>query len=203
MWTNEAPALVLASASPRRLQLLEQLQIPVRQLSLPAQADDEPRLANEMVVDYVTRTAQDKLQRALDHWRNTCPNERTPPMLAADTTVAIGQTILGKPRDAVDAKQILMQLAGNTHDVYTAVVLHHNGQPYETLTHATVEFTAQFAHCIDQYIETQEPFGKAGAYAIQGVAAAYINKVQGSYSGVVGLPLYETAELLRTAGLFK
>jgi septum formation protein len=124
-------------------------------------------------------------------------------VLAADTTVAIGQTILGKPRDAADAKRILTQLAGHTHDVYTAVVLHHNGQLYETLAHATVEFTAKFVHRIDQYIETQEPFGKAGAYAIQGVAAAYISKVQGSYSGVVGLPLYETAELLRTAGLFK
>lgn len=203
MWTNEAPALVLASASPRRLQLLEQLQIPVKQLSLPAQADDEPRLANEMVVDYVTRTARDKLQRALEHWANTYPNERTPPVLTADTTVAIGQTILGKPLDAADAKQILTQLAGHTHDVYTAVVLHHNEQSHETLAHTRVEFTAQFAHCIDQYIETQEPFGKAGAYAIQGVAAAYISKVQGSHSGVVGLPLYETAELLRTAGLFK
>ena len=206
MWTGIANRLILASASPRRPQLLEQIGVPVEQLVVPAPGEDEPRLPNEPVTEYVTRTARDKLTRTLAHWqaaRLTDTNQSVPPMLAADTTVAMGEQILGKPGDAHDAKRILSQLAGQTHDVYCAVVLWHNGTTQEALTCSKVTFDASFAQVIDRYIESKEPFGKAGAYAIQGIAAAYIGEVSGSYSGVIGLPLYETACLLRQAGLYR
>lgn len=202
MWTNAAPTLLLASASPRRLELLTQIRVPTQQLILPPQADDEPREPDETVINYVTRTATDKLARAITYWDSTNPGRPIPPVLAADTTVAIGQTILGKPVDAADARRILSELAGRSHDVYTAVTLLHHQKRYETLTHTTVEFSSDFKANLESYIATGEPFGKAGAYAIQGIAAAYVKRITGSYSGVIGLPLYETAQLLRQAGLF-
>lgn len=203
MWIRPNIRLILASASPRREQLLKQIQVPVTQLVIPAPGEDEPRLAQERVTDYVRRTARDKLDRTAHHWRSQHPDDACPPMLAADTTVAIGQTILGKPVDAADAKRILLELAGQTHDVYTAVVLFHDGKTYETLAHAAVTIDASLITVIDDYIATGEPFGKAGAYAIQGMAAAYVQNVQGSYWAVVGLPLFETAQLLRQAGLYR
>lgn len=203
MWTGKAKRLILASASPRRLQLLEQIKVPVEQLVVPVPGEDEPRLPNEAVTDYVTRTAHDKLARTLAHWQATYPDQPVPPMLAADTTVAMGEQILGKPVDTDDARRILQQLAGQTHDVYCAVVLWHEGTLLDALTCSQVTFDSNFNQAIEHYIATKEPFGKAGAYAIQGMAAAYIREVIGSYTGVVGLPLYETACLLRRAGLYR
>lgn len=203
MWTGESDRLILASASPRRLQLLHQIGVPVEQLVVPASGEDEPRLPNEPVTQYVRRTARDKLTRTIEHWQQTYPEQSMPPMIAADTTVAMGEQILGKPAGEEDAKRILEQLAGHTHDVYCAVVLWHNGALHEAFTCTHVTFDKHFDQAIDSYIASKEPFGKAGAYAIQGIAAAYISKVSGSYSGVVGLPLYETACLLRQAGLYR
>lgn len=203
MWLHPAKRLILASASPRREQLLTQIQVPVTKLVVPAPGEDEPRLAGESVTAYVTRTASDKLDRTAQYWRSEHPDEPVPPMLAADTTVALGQTILSKPVDAADAKRILLELIGHAHDVYTAVVLLHEGKRLETLVHATVTINTTLISVLDDYIATGEPFGKAGAYAIQGIAAAHIDYVGGSYTAVVGLPLFETAQLLRQAKLYR
>ncbi|MCD8565094.1 MAG: Maf family nucleotide pyrophosphatase [Burkholderiaceae bacterium] len=203
MWIDSNLNLILASASPRRRQLLEQIQVPVEQLVVPTEGEDEPRLPKETVTDYVTRTAHDKLIRTANHWHEQHPNQTMPPMLAADTTVAIGQTILGKPQDEADARRILTALAGKTHDVYTAVAMVHQGHEHKTVVHSTVEIDGALIDAIDDYIASGEPFGKAGAYGIQGIAAAYIKGLAGSYSSVVGLPLYETAQLLRQAGLYR
>ena len=202
MWLNPNQPLILASASPRRLALLEQIAVPVEQFVVPVQGEDEPRLPNESVTDYVTRTAHDKNQRAKFTWHQTHPDQ-TPPILSADTTVALGQTILGKPANHDDARRILRALAGQTHDVYTAVVLSVGNQQHTALTHTRVSIDAALNENLDAYIASGEPFGKAGAYGIQGIAAAYVSDVYGSYSSVVGLPLYETAQLLRQAGLYR
>lgn len=201
MWTNLAEELILASASPRRRDLLEQLAVPVRQIVLPVEGEDEPRLREESVTDYVMRTALEKNRRVTQHLKTT--GQACLPTLSADTTVALGQTILGKPLDASDAKRILTTLAGKTHDVYTAVVLDTNGHTQQALVHSRVSMDASLLSALDSYIASGEPFGKAGAYALQGIAAAYIAQVVGSYSSVVGLPLFETAQLLRQAGLYQ
>ena len=204
MWTAPLTELILASASPRRLELLQQIQVPVRQLVVATTGEDEPRLANETVIDYVTRTAQEKNLRTQKYLAQTSTAQsHLPPILSADTTVAIGQQILGKPTDAADAKRILTTLAGRTHDVYSAVVLHADHSTYQTLSHTEVEIDVSILEAIDDYIASAEPFGKAGAYAIQGIAAAYVRSVRGSYTAVVGLPLFETTQLLRDAGLYR
>jgi len=216
MWTNLAHELILASASARRLALLEQIAVPVRQLVVPTTGEDEPRLANESVTDYVMRTALEKNQRTQKNIDSVTQAQTQPatsvpelphlsnlPILSADTTVAIGEQILGKPRDRDDARRILTTLAGQTHDVYTAVVLRFDGQTTTALVHARVRMAPSLAPAIEDYIDSGEPFGKAGAYAIQGIAAAYVPEVLGSYSAVVGLPLYETAQLLRDARLYR
>lgn len=203
MWTNQAEHLILASASPRRRQLLEQIQVPIKPLILPVNGEDEPRLADESVVDYVARTARDKLDRASAYCIGQAGGLEKLPILAADTTVAIGERILGKPVDVLDAKRILIELAGQTHDVYTAVAMVYRDEVKTTLTRTQVHIDAALINVVDTYIKTGEPFGKAGAYAIQGAAAAYVTRIEGSYTGVVGLPLYETVQLLSHMGLFE
>ena len=220
MWTNLAHELILASASARRLALLEQIAVPVRQLVVPTPGEDEPRLANESVTDYVMRTALEKNVRTQAHIEDltqpqTQPQSQTTtsvsatahlsnlPILSADTTVAMGELILGKPHDRDDARRILTTLAGQTHDVYTAVVLRFNRQTKTALVHVRVSMDSSLAKAIEEYLDSGEPFGKAGAYAVQGIAAAYVTEVDGSYSAVVGLPLYETAQLLREARLYQ
>ena len=216
MWTNLTHELILASASPRRLALLEQIAVPVRQLVVPTTGEDEPRLANESVTDYVMRTALEKNQRTQKHIDSLTQAQTPPvtsvseipslsnlPILSADTTVAIGEQVLGKPRDRDDARRILTTLAGQTHDVYTAVVLRFDHQTTTALVHVRVSMAPSMTHAIEDYIDSGEPFGKAGAYAIQGIAAVFVTEVLGSYSAVVGLPLYETAQLLRKAGLYR
>lgn len=202
MWTDQATKLILASASPRRLDLLRQIQIPVEPLVVPTTGEDEPRLPNEHVVDYVQRTSLEKNTRAQQYVVNQRPDLIGLPILSADTTVALGETILGKPQDAADAKNILTRLADKHHDVYTAVTLWH-GQFVTRLVRAQVRIAPCILAVIDEYVDSHEPFGKAGAYGIQGIAAAYISEVNGSYSAVVGLPLFETAEMLRTLGLYQ
>lgn len=203
-WTNSTAHLLLASASPRRLDLLEQIQVPTQQLIIPSPpGEDEPRLTGEPVKSYVCRTARDKLELAVAHLKKTASinTDHQHPVLTADTTVALGEEILAKPSDDRDAKRMLMQLSGQTHSVYTAVCLTSNNITYEALSISSVRFAVLTPEQIQAYIETREPFGKAGAYAIQGVAARFVEHLNGSFSGVMGLPIYETTQLLCKAGL--
>ena len=199
------PLLYLASESPRRQELLQQIGIPHTVLRLPAvEGEDEPRRANESPLAYVQRTALEKAQRA-QQWLESVQCDKALPILTADTTVACGDTILGKPIDAQHAASILKQLSGKTHTVYTAVVLARQTDidtelsTLSTLSTSLVSFKDLSHAEILEYIATGDCFGKAGAYGIQGFAARFIRDLRGSYSGVMGLPLYETAELLRTA----
>jgi septum formation protein len=227
MAPSTLPLLYLASESPRRQELLNQINIAHTVLRLPpVEGEDEPRRANESPVVYVQRTAFEKSQRAQQWlaktqpdaftWRNeqnlasepTTPKHQHSldhpkhlPILTADTTVALGDTILGKPLDAHHAASILKQLSGKTHTVYTAVVLARQTTIYTELSVSLVSFKHLSQEEIIEYVDTGDCFGKAGAYGIQGFAARFIRDLQGSYSGVMGLPLYETAELLRKAKL--
>jgi septum formation protein len=129
------------------------------------------------------------------------PLDRSLYILTADTTVAMGDLILGKPADQDDAKKILSTLSNQTHLVHTAVVLAKGQERLTALSTSKVRFAELSPEDIDRYIASQEPFGKAGAYGIQGMAAMFICQLEGSYSGVMGLPLFETAQLLKKAGI--
>lgn len=192
--------LFLASASPRRLALLTQINVTAQQLIVTApEGEDEPRHPNESVIEYVKRTTDDKMSRAqayLDSLEHCA-------IITADTTVAMGQVILAKPKDRQDAIRMLSLLSGKTHDVYTAVDLYFKGQTTRALSHSQVSFETMSIEQIERYVDSEEPFGKAGAYAIQGMAAQHVQRLEGSYSGVMGLPLHETAQLLRSAGLMR
>lgn len=192
--------LFLASASPRRLALLTQINVTAQQLIVTApEGEDEPRHPNESVIEYVKRTTDDKMSRAqayLDSLEHCA-------IITADTTVAMGQVILAKPKDRQDAIRMLSLLSGKTHDVYTAVDLYFKGQTTRALSHSQVSFETMSIEQIERYVDSEEPFGKAGAYAIQGMAAQHVQRLEGSYSGVMGLPLHETAQLLRNADLMR
>ena len=200
------PAFVyLASQSPRRSQLLAQIGIR-HELLLPdadgAHAEDaealEAVLPGESPTAYVQRVTHLKLDAAVArHARRGLP---VAPILCADTTVARGRTIYGKPLDAPDAARMLAELSGHSHRVLTALALQVGEQRLSALSVSRVTFAAMGAAQIDAYVATGEPLGKAGAYGIQGYAGAHVRHISGSYSGIMGLPLYETAELLRTAG---
>ena len=215
--------LYLASASPRRSELLTQLGVKHAVLILPAvPGEDEPRHRNESPLDYVQRTAHDKADRCVE-WlsSNACHsgnkqaiNESPQSLndnqrgldqnlytLTADTTVALGDRVLGKPVDQEDARKTLSLLSNQTHLVHTAVVLCRGQERLTAISSSKVTFTALSACDIEQYIASKEPFGKAGAYGIQGLAAQYIRQLDGSYTGVMGLPLFETAQLLKQAGI--
>ena len=196
------PAFIyLASQSPRRAQLLEQLGIAHVPL-LPAPEEDaealEEVLKDEPPARYVQRVTALKLDAAV---RRRLRRKLAPaPVLCADTTVALGDCILGKPEDARDAQRMLELLSGVTHEVLTAVALQHGERRDAVLSVSRVRFGAVTAAQIAAYVDTGEPLGKAGAYAVQGRAAAFIEHMEGSYSGIMGLPMYETAQLLRRAG---
>lgn len=195
--------IYLASRSPRRLELLGQLGIECRLLL----DEDEARAeALEAVQDgetpaaYVLRVARAKTEAALA--RRVAAGLPPAPLLCADTTVAIGGTILGKPTDGGDAARMLRLLSGRTHRVLTAVVVAPaSASRLLTVTQVSrVRFGRLTPAQIDAYIASGEPFGKAGSYAIQGLAAGFVRRIEGSHSGIMGLPLYETARLLRKAG---
>lgn len=181
--------IYLASASPRRSALLRQ--IGVAHEVRPVDVDETPR-DGEAPARYALRLAEEKA-RAL--WQRLEPRARRP-VLAADTTVALGATILGKPADRDDAARILGALSGRTHEVHTAVAVLHEGGADARVSTSTVTFRALAADEIERYWQTGEPADKAGAYAVQGLGAVFIRRLAGSYSGVMGLPLYETWELL-------
>jgi len=201
----QAPWLYLASQSPRRRELLAQwgwrveLLLPEADEDLQALETLEQARPNEAPARYVQRVTQLKLLAALQRLarRGWPPG----PVLCADTTVALGRQIYGKPADAAHAVQMLHSLAGQRHQVLTAVALAHQGQIWQALSRSTVEFAPWGLAEIEHYVASGEPMGKAGAYAIQGRASQWIRRISGSHSGIVGLPAYETAQLLRAAGL--
>ncbi len=198
---GDASFIYLASQSPRRRQLLEQLGVR-HELLLPDADEDaeglEAVLPNEAPVAYVKRVTQLKLDAALKRLkRRGLP---AAPVLCSDTTVALGRTIYGKPADPVDAVRMLTELAFKTHRVLTAVTLGTVRKRQQALCESRVTFAEMSRHQIQTYVATDEPMGKAGAYAVQGRAAAFISHMSGSYSGIMGLPMYETAQLLRSFG---
>lgn len=197
------PAIYLASASPRRHEILLQMGVEHDVLHVPApEGEDEPRLPNELPEVYVLRTAREKAIRARQ-WLASSPLsttgkplDATRPVLSADTTVILGNDILGKPANIDDARRLLTRLSGNTHAVHTAVVLAYGDQLLEDVSITQVRFTHLSDTEIAAYCATGEPMGKAGAYGIQGKAAIFIEHIAGSYTGVMGLPTFETWRLL-------
>jgi septum formation protein len=193
--------LYLASQSPRRRQLLEQLGIR-HELLLPDATEDaealEIALKSEAPTAYVQRVTGLKLDAAVQRMKaRGLPHA---PVLCSDTTVAMGRTIFGKPDDAAHAQAMLAALSGHTHRVLTAVAVQHGDQRFTALSVSKVRFTPMSAAQIKAYADSGEPLGKAGAYAVQGRAAAFIAHISGSYSGIMGLPMFETAGLLRSVG---
>lgn len=194
-----SPSMVyLASQSPRRSQLLEQLGVP-HTLLLPTPDEDaealETVLPREAPADYVQRVTRLKLDAAMR--RRILRGLPDAPVLCADTTVALGRSILGKPRDVADAARMLARLSGRSHRVLTAVAVGQGARVVQVLSLSQVRFVPMSAADIETYVASGEPTGKAGAYAVQGLAAAYIARISGSYSGIMGLPLHETARALR------
>lgn len=192
----------LASQSPRRRQLLEQLGVRY-ELLLPGADEDaeslEDVLPGEPPARYVQRVTGLKLDAAVQRLkRRGLP---AAPILCSDTTVALGRTIYGKPADARDAQRMLAALAGHTHRVLTAVAVQYGRKRLAALSNSRVTFAAMTPAQIRRYVASGEPMGKAGAYAVQGAAAAHIAKISGSYSGIMGLPMFGTAQLLRQCGL--
>jgi len=183
------PRILLASASPRRSELLRQVGIAheVRPVDV-----DESVLPGEAPSAYVLRLAEAK---AAALWRQLGPGERRP-VLAADTTVALEGEIFGKPGSLAEARAMLGRLSGRTHEVHTAVAVLHAGGSGARVSSSSVSLRELSREEIDWYWSTGEPADKAGGYAVQGRAAAFICHIAGSYSGIMGLPLYETWELL-------
>lgn len=193
--------IYLASQSPRRSQLLEQLGVR-HELLLPDADEDAEALEavhpNEAPKTYVRRVTGLKLAAA----QFRLQRRGLPPalVLCADTTVALGGTIFGKPENAQDAKRMLHALANRPHRVMTAIALGLGDRQTSACSESWVTFADMSEQDIDAYVATGEPIGKAGAYAVQGRAAAYIAQISGSYSGIMGLPLFETAHALRSLG---
>lgn len=200
-----ADFVYLASQSPRRAQLLNQLGVRYELLLADDQEDAEALeavLPGEAPARYVKRVTALKLAAAVARRvRRKLPDA---PVLCSDTTVALGRTIYGKPVNADDAQAMLSALSGQTHRVLTAVAVQAPGPAplrFEMTSESRVSFATMSPAQIAAYVATGEPVGKAGAYAVQGRAAMHIRQISGSYSGIMGLPLHETAQLLRAAGL--
>ena len=183
--------IILASASPRRKELLDQIKVIYK--IHPVDLDETP-LPNEAPLDYVQRLAAEKSAACLAQL-----NTETP-VLAADTAVVLGCVIMGKPKDQADALAMLTQLSGKTHQVYSAISL--RGREHSQAVSITeVTFRRLTEREILDYWNTGEPLDKAGSYAIQGMGGMFVKSIKGSFSGVVGLPLFETAELLSKQGI--
>ena len=193
--------IYLASQSPRRSQLLSQLGVR-HEVLLPDASEDPEGLevihGNEAPKRYVQRVTALKLEAALARLkRRALPFA---PVLCSDTSVALGGTIYGKPENAADAKRMLKELSGHTHRVLTAVAIGDGMRNVAVCSVSQVRFASLTAAQIAAYVATEEPMGKAGAYAVQGRAAAFIAHISGSYSGIMGLPLFETAGALKSLG---
>lgn len=188
--------LYLASASPRRAELLAQIGAPFMLLKVPG-IDETPR-TDEAAEAYVVRMALEKASAGRHALPQGAPAEAL--VLGADTCVVLGQTILGKPADSRQATDMLANLSGREHRVLSAVCLCSVSQYWHGLSETRVWFNSLNDQLISRYVATGEGMDKAGGYGIQGFGALLVEKIQGSYSGVVGLPLAETGALLSTAG---
>ena len=185
------PVLRLASASPRRRQLLDLIGVP--HLVTPADIDESPHEA-ERADEYVLRLAREKAEAVWTRHQDL-------PVLAADTTVVVDQEILGKPESAADALAMLSKLSGREHLVHTGIALRTTQGVNVGISTTRVTFALISEAQVHAYWSSGEPQGKAGAYAIQGLGAVFVTDISGSYTGVMGLPLYATAEMLRAQGV--
>ncbi len=193
----------LASKSPRRAELLNGMAVPFEVLQFTDAAGtqyevDERVFPGEAPRDYVRRVALDKALHALSYLRARGLMER--PLLSADTTVALGGRILGKPADAAEAREMLAALSGQDHEVLTAVVVIDGHDIRQALSVSRVRFMPLDPETIDRYVASEEPFDKAGGYGIQGHAGVFVAEMQGSFTGIMGLPVHETACLLEQSG---
>jgi septum formation protein len=192
--------IYLASQSPRRAQLLAQLGVRHQPL-LPSADEDaealEAERAGELPAHYVQRVTLAKLRAARQRLR--LRGAPAAPILCADTTVALGRKILGKPANAADAQQTLALLSGRTHRVLTAVAVFDGRRSHSAMQTSRVRFAVLTPEVIERYVASGDAFGKAGSYAIQGALGGWISHIDGSHSGIMGLPLFETAQLLLAA----
>jgi len=190
---NSPPSIILASGSPRRRELLKQLAV---NFEVTVADVDESLIEGETPRDYVLRLSRAKALAGFTRSAGRAP------VLGSDTIVLLDGEILGKPASRPQAETMLKRLSGRTHEVYSAVALVVGPDNIlDTLNITAVTFGEMPVEWIRQYCQSDEPMDKAGAYAVQGGTGQYIRRIDGSYSGVMGLPLFETAELLRTAGL--
>lgn len=196
--------IYLASQSPRRSELLSQLGV-MHELLLAGPDEDaeslEVELPGESTTAYVQRVTGLKLDAAIA--RLKARGLPAAPVLCADTTVAKGRTIYGKPKDAADAARMLRELSGGSHRVMTAVAVQHGKKRVAALSVSRVTFARLSRRELADYVACGESMGKAGAYAVQGRAAAFISHISGSHSGIMGLPAHETAQLLRAVGFMR
>ncbi len=190
--------IYLASKSPRRRELLRQIGIDF-ELLLNDKEVDEQVLPHEKPADYVARVTRDKLLSA----HRTMQFRQLParPILAADTTVVVDDLILGKPVDFKEAVDMITRLSGRTHQVLTSIAVSWRDQVWQLTQYSDVAFDVVSDDDIRAYCATTEPYDKAGAYGIQGLASIFIKDIAGSHSGIMGLPLFETTQLLQKAGL--
>ena len=196
--------IYLASKSPRRRELLRQIGVEVELLLLrndTVRGPDvsEAVLPGETAEAYVARVANEKAAFA---W-SIVQNRRLPvrPVLAADTTVVVDGDILGKPANTAEAVRMLERLSGRTHQVLTSIAVHYTDMAQQLTQVSQVRFATLTPASIKAYCATPEPYDKAGGYGIQGLAALFVEHIDGSHSGIMGLPLFETAQLLRQAGV--
>ncbi len=195
------PAIILASQSPRRAELLRQIGVPF-DIVLPADPHVaealEAVLPDELPLDYVQRVCRAKAEMMRQQIiEDSAPMQRNRPILCADTTVAFGNEILGKPADAQAVHAMLSRLSGQTHQVHTAVAIALAHKVVECVVSSDVTFRTIAKEEIEAYVHSGEPFGKAGAYAIQGYGACFVEHLRGSFSAVKGLPVFEVAQMLR------
>jgi septum formation protein len=196
--------IYLASKSPRRRELLRQIGVEFELLMLRDHTPRGPEVTEEVLPDekagdYVARVAREKAECA----RQTMLWRKLPirPVLAADTTVVVDERILGKPANITEAIDMLRSLSGRTHQVLTSIAVHHHDDAWQVTQRSDVTFGTLTDAMISAYCATQEPYDKAGGYAIQGQGALFVQQIVGSYSGIMGLPLYDTVQLLRQANI--
>lgn len=200
MYTKGDFFVWLASQSPRRSELLQQMGVSHQLLLADAKEDAEAIESvqtHETPLDYVQRVTKAKVGAAFIRWQQR--ELPAAPIVCADTCVALGDTILGKPKDAHHAASMLQQLSASQHQVLTAVTVFvpTSQKSLASVSVSTVWFDQLNSQAIQNYITSGEPFGKAGAYAIQGIGATFVRRIEGSFSGIMGLPVFETNQLLR------